>query len=216
MQNIKGIIWDLDGVLIDSEKHHRNAEIATLKEFDVDLSHDFIKAHMGCTLKAYMEAVVEPYNMDISAEELVDRHRIVLQKYYSEIFPMVPHADVVLEELRRNYAIGLATSAERSAAEGALNHFGLLKFFEEGVCGNEVVNGKPDPEIFLKCAEKLEISAGEAVVVEDAENGFRAAKDAGMMLIARRAVHNEHQSFSLADYVVDDLLDIPKILTKLS
>jgi len=208
----KAIIWDLDGVILDSEKYHANIEIATMKKFGADLTEEIVREYTGTTVKHYFEALVKRFHLDVDPQVIMKRHEELLKKYYAELFPMVPHADTVLKAFSGKYKMAVGTSAIRREAQSALKRFDLLQYFEALVCGDEVVNGKPDPEVFLKAAEKLGVKPSECVVVEDAELGMYAAKDAGMKVIVRKAGHNRHKDFSKADYVVTDLLDILKIL----
>lgn len=213
---IKAIIWDMDGVLIDSEKHKVTAEVALLKEHGVDLTMDIARGYMGMELKEYFSELAEVFKVQLPIDEMMVRHHELMQEYYEAVFPMVPHAKTVLEEMKDLYDYGLATSSSRDAAIVGLNRFDLMVFFKAATFGTDVIFGKPNPEIFLRTAEELSIAPNEIVVIEDSVNGFVAAKDAGMRVVARRAGHNASQDFSLADFVIEDLLDIPKVLQKFS
>lgn len=214
---IKAIIWDMDGVLVDSEKDHRNAEIATLREFGVKLSHEDIKAkYMGYKLKEYFEKIAEDFKLDLPIDEVVARHRAVLDHYYSEVFGVVPHAEEVLRDFREaGFLMALATSAVESSARHCLDRHGLTQFFDALTFGSDVVNGKPAPDIYLLAAKKIRVSSAECIVIEDAYNGFVGAKAAGMKVIGRRAAHNDTMDFGLADYVIEDLTDIEGIISSL-
>lgn len=212
---IKALIWDMDGTLIDSEKHHTNGEIATFKEFGVDVTHEIIKEFMGYSLREYVEAVCERFNVQAPVEEVLKRHREVTDEYYSQLFPMVPHAREVIEKLGENYLQAVATSAEKISAEKALKRIGVYDLLQAHSYGSEFAQSKPNPEIFLKTAEKLGVKPEECVVIEDSTSGMAAARAAGMRLIARRAGHNQHVDFSVADFVVEDLLDVEKIVNSL-
>lgn len=216
MTKIRAIIWDMDGTLVDSEKYYANGEIATFKEFCPEVSFETLQEYMGWTLKETAVDLVKRFNLSVTPETIIERHKEVLDKYYGEIFPAVPHAEKILAELQEKYLLGLATSAGKASAEAALERLGLLKYFVASTYGSEVSRGKPDAEIFLTTAEKLGVSVSECVVIEDSLPGFNAAKSAGMKLIARKAMHNLKQDFSLADAVVEDLLEVPGVLKNLT
>jgi beta-phosphoglucomutase-like phosphatase (HAD superfamily) len=129
---------------------------------------------------------------------------------------LAPNAKELLQSLSPDYLLGLSTTSSRWSAESILKNFGLLEFIKASTCGDEVSQLKPDPEVFLKTIESLGALPGETVVLEDTVNGMRGAKAAGAVVIARKAGHNEHQDFSVADYVVEDLMDVIGIIKKLS
>lgn len=213
---IKAVIFDLDGVLIDSEKHHVNAEISMFRKYGIDFTHDAAKNYYGLGVRRFFEEVAKDFGVELPIEELLAEHKVIIEKYYSEVFPMSPNADVLLAGLSGKYQIGVSTSAARENAIAALKKHDLFQYIEELTGGDEVKNGKPDPEIFLKTAEKLGVSPGEAVVIEDAYSGMCGAKDGGMLVIGRRAAHNTDIDFGRADFVVEELTDIIPLLEKLN
>jgi HAD superfamily hydrolase (TIGR01509 family) len=214
MKNISAIIWDFDGVLIDSEPYHIEAEFETTKRFGIPLSMDVAKQYFGLKLEDYFHDLALRYGNTVSVEEMIRAHYETLRKYYIEIFPLIPHVIDVLGRLKERFLIAVGTSREKELAMLALERFSLVRFFDVIVCGDEVKKGKPDPEIFLRAASRIGCAPDEVCVVEDAESGFRAARDAGMKLIARRGEHNADSDFSMADVVVEDLREIPPLLMK--
>lgn len=224
-KEIRAIIFDMDGVLVDSEKQHINVEIATFREYGISITQEIAKEYFGTTVRDYIAAIGERFGMNWDSEELeevISKHSKNLKKYYAEVFPLVPHVREVLEKLKLSgkYRIGLATSSSKENAEAVLSRHGVLDFFEERTFGDEVENGKPDPEIFLKTLEKLnentlnfeEILPGNCVVIEDSGRGMQGAKTAGMKVIARKAGHNAHYDFKDADFIIEDLYDLEEIL----
>jgi sugar-phosphatase len=124
----------------------------------------------------------------------------------------VPHLREVLERLEAILPMGIATNRERELLEIALDRFSLSPFFRAVVCKEDVGKGKPAPDSFLLAASALGADPRKTFVVEDSATGFQAAKGAGMKLIARRAAHNGHLDFTPADFVVEDLRDVVKIV----
>lgn len=129
---------------------------------------------------------------------------------------LVPHLQKTFEVLKKDYRFGLATSLDKKAAKEVLIRLGIFDYFDERTYGSEVSYGKPDPEIYLTTADKLGMTPAEVVVVEDSAECFAGIKNAGMKLIARRAGHNSKSDFSLADAVIEDLLDVPEVLRNLT
>lgn len=217
MTHVKAIIWDMDGVLIDSEPHHIQAEIDTFKKHGAELTQEKDKEYLGRKFIEQFSELRDYFKLNIPLEDLMDSHRETIRKCAKEVFAIVPHVESTLKELEQKGILNaLATSAEKELSDIFLNRFQLSAFFEVVITGEDVQIGKPNPECFLQAAQKLGIKPEETIVVEDSENGFRAAKNAGMLLIARKAEHNLDIDFSLADYIVEDLREIPNILNKLN
>ena len=212
MTPIKAIIWDMDGVLVDSEEMHVQAEAVTLKHYGIDLKFEDIGDFMGMRLRDYFKALGEHFGVDLPIDELMDHHVKNLEIYYGEKFPPVPNVKETLEKLAPNYKMALATSMEHKMANIYLKRMEIESYFQVVIGGNDVQNGKPDPEVFAIAAQKLGVTPEESVVVEDATNGIKAGKAAGCTVIARSAHHNAEQDLSLADHIIKDLLEIPVYL----
>ncbi|MFW6181716.1 MAG: HAD family hydrolase [Spirochaetota bacterium] len=208
------MIWDLDGVLLDNELQHIDAELQTFEKFGLQVPRETAEQYMGIRLEDYFRAIARRYWVRAPVDVMTRAHLGTLRRYYGEAFPLTPHADRVLEELGASRVQALATNRERELALLALERFGLLGRFQAAVYGDEVVRGKPDPEIYLKAASLLGVEPSACTVIEDSVNGLAAAKGAGMRVIIRLGGHNRHVDFTGADQVVDDLREIPAILRR--
>jgi beta-phosphoglucomutase-like phosphatase (HAD superfamily) len=213
---IKAVIWDFDGVLIDSEPHHIEAETETLKHFGFRLTRSVALEYLGVKLEDYFSDIADRFNINASVDEMISSHYNTLIRYYREVFPLVPHAVEVLEELKSGYIMSVATSREKQLARLAMERFSLLKYFGSVVYGDDVKQGKPDPEPFLTVAKQMDVSPESAVVVEDSSSGVKAAIDAGMIVIVRLASYNRDLDFSSSDYTVEDLREIPPLLKQIN
>jgi HAD superfamily hydrolase (TIGR01509 family) len=214
--HIRAVVWDFDGVLLDSELLHIEAEFETFRTFGFQIPVETAKEYFGVKLRDYFEDVVRRFGPECSLEEMILKHYNTLVRYYRDVFPLTPHARPVLGELKGRYAMALATSRERELAQLALKRHGLEPFFDTLIFGEDVSAGKPDPEPFLRACRLLGVEPGEAVAVEDAEAGFASARRAGMRIIARRAAHNCDLDFSGVQGVVDDLREIPPLIERMS
>ncbi|MFA5842836.1 MAG: HAD family phosphatase [Candidatus Gracilibacteria bacterium] len=211
-KKIRAILWDMDGVLIDSEAYHIRAENETLKEYGIHVTPEISKPLMGCTFADYFKGVAAYFKKDLPTAKILRDHAKRLENYAQNIFPLVDHAPEVLEKLSHHYLMALATSSSHALAHTIVNRLNAKKIFKAILTGDDIQKGKPNPEIFLKAADRLGVPPEQCAVIEDSLNGFRAAKAAGMFLIARKAEHNEHQDFSLADGIITDLKEIKKAL----
>ncbi len=208
------VIWDLDGVLLDNEIQHIDAELRTFREFGIPVTRQAAEEYMGIRLNEYFRAVAVRYRAGVRVQAMTRAHLDTLRRYYGEIFPLTEHAGRVLEEIGGFTRQALATNRERELALVALERFGLLRRFEAAVYGEDVKRGKPDPEIYLKAAALLEAAPSACTVIEDSVNGMTAAKKAGMRVIIRRGEHNRGVDFAGADHVVEDLREIPRMLKR--
>jgi HAD superfamily hydrolase (TIGR01509 family) len=212
MKKPQAIIWDFDGVLIDSEILQIKAEIETARKFGIPLTPEIAEEYIGYKMQDYFSMLVRRFNINVPVFKIIEEHSKTLYHYYKEVFPLAPHAEEVLNELGSEYRQGLATNRERELALASLRRFGLMDFFQAMVFGEDIDHGKPDPEPYLKVAGRLGINTELCVAVEDSTLGFQSAKKAGMLVVARKAEHNRNFDFSQADYVIEDLREIPLIL----
>lgn len=205
---IKAIIWDMDGVLVESEAMHVQAEAETLKQYGIDLTKIDCKQFMGMGLKQYFEEIGKKFGRKLPVDEIIQKHSETLRGYYSNKFPIVPHAPEVVRALSKRYPMALATSMRRRLADLYLARLKITDCFTVIVGGDEVTRTKPDPEVFLVAARKLGVDPRDTVIIEDSTHGIHAGKAAGAIVIARKADHNKNQDFSQADHIITDLQEL--------
>ena len=184
MSSIEAVVFDLDGVLIDSE-HVWDEARQRLAEERGGRWHEWASRDMmgmsSVEWSAYMRDVVglrEPAE-EISAE-VVRR----LEAIYREELPLAVGAVEAVERLAGRWPLGLASSSNRELIDLALELSGLDRFFGATVSSEEVPRGKPSPDVYLEAARRLGVGASRCAAVEDSENGILAAKAAGMCVLA--------------------------------
>lgn len=214
---IEAVIWDIDGVVLDTEEIHAKTESETARAFGIEIAPREVGGlYSGVGIETELADMAKRFNIYMPLDQALEIRRQILERYLQEDIPIVPYAREVLLGLSSQFKQGFVTSSPRYFIERALNKLDLLSLFQARVYSDDVQNKKPDPEPFLKAAGILQVEASRAVAVEDSVSGFKAAKAANMLLITRRASHNQHLDFSLADYVVEDLREIPQLLTSLN
>jgi HAD superfamily hydrolase (TIGR01509 family) len=212
---IQALVWDYDGVLLDSEPLHIEAEIETFGKFNFRPPMHVMKQYFGIKLEDYFGDMAKRYGLQSSLQDMIKAHYETLIRYYSEVFPLNPHALEVLDGLAKCYVMAIATSRERELAQLSMKRWSLGSYFKSIVYGDDVEAGKPDPEPYLRVCEILNVLPSSAVAVEDAEAGFESARRAGMYVIALKWGHNRGMDFSRANRVVEDLREIPELLQQL-
>ncbi|MBI2593283.1 HAD family phosphatase [Candidatus Daviesbacteria bacterium] len=218
LRNIKAILWDMDGVLVDSEDMHPILESETAKHFGMDFSPEKVRElYLGVQLEnEFNDMIKKSGQSNVTYDQMRKIRDRLLKEYLEKGINSIPHAEEVVSSLSSQYKQALVSSGERFWGENALDKLKLLKYFNVVIFGEDVENHKPYPEPFLKAARVLGLNPSECLVVEDSWNGLQAGKGAGMKVIGYKTSHNQDLDFSLADFVIEDLREIPGILdTKL-
>ncbi len=208
---LKAVIFDMDGVLIDSEPLHFTAIESVLRKYGIEIAPDFLDQFVGDTNERVWASVKERFLQlnkpitDYIAEQL--EHTLIhLRK--DNYQPIAGVLDL-LETIQKNdLAIGLASSSPPVIISNFIDHLKLKPYIGQWVSGNEVEESKPAPFIYLKAAERLHISPEEGVAVEDSFFGVTAAKAAGLKCIGYQNPEAIAQDLSQADAIVQRMEDI--------
>lgn len=205
---IKAVIFDLDGVLIDSSKEHYLAWKRLFKEKGILINKQIFKEIFGMGNKEILGKILKRELSEKELEEFSD----LKEKYYRQymrgksIRPMLG-MKALLENLKQRFKMSIATSTPRENLNLILEKLKIKEYFEALATGDEVAKGKPNPDIFLLAAKKLGEEPQRCVVVEDALSGVEAAKRAGMKCIAITTTRKRNE-LEKADYIIDNLNEI--------
>lgn len=213
---IKAVIFDLDGVIVDSEHIHVEAEKQTMLKYDVRISSEELRKYTGSTAKFMFAELIEKYKLDTTVEEIFNEKEEVLFKLLeADTHPTKGVIELIRKLEQRNLKLGIASSAHKRLVEYVLRKLGIKHVFESIMSSEDIVHCKPNPEIFLMSADKLGVSPNECVVIEDAELGVKAAKNAQMKCVGYRNPNSGNQDLSKADIIVDDFskLDLQRLLS---
>lgn len=182
---IDAVIFDLDGLLIDSEVISYQLYQGLLNEYGRSFTiEDYAKNYSGKTELANMEAVVSNYQLPISIQEGLDYTLLREKEYFIKRVSLKSGVRELLDYLKKhNYRIALASSSTKERALFALVQHGIDCYFDEMVFGTEVEKGKPNPDIFLKACEKLKVNPENCLVLEDSEAGIQASYSAQIPVI---------------------------------
>ena len=199
------IIFDMDGVLIDSEPLHQLAEKKLLKEYGVEVDTDELLQYMGRSTEKLLNDFIEAYHLDVDYPTLFSKHKTNLIDIFDkqvQTIEGIPEFLSVLESHQIPFA--LASSSNLQLIHTVLNHFGWQARFTQVVSGEEIINGKPAPDIFLETAKRLNTTSDNCVVIEDSGAGVRAGKAAGMRTIGFHSPNSHQQDISMADLEIHD------------
>ena len=183
--SIDSVIFDMDGVIIDTEEVWNNVR------------HDFTRAHrghwtreldqpavMGASSMEWATSMRDNNGVDLSPQEIYEGIIGELKERYSRHLPVIPGAPEAIARLARDYRLGVASSSPLELIEYALELGGLRGHFACVVSSDEVARGKPEPDVYLEACLRLRTSPERAAAVEDSSNGIRAAYAAGLTVVA--------------------------------
>lgn len=207
---LRGVILDMDGVLVDSEPFIRAAAGRMFAEKGYHVNpHDF-DAFVGTGEDRFIGGVAEKYGIPLLMPQDKERTYAIYLGLIRGRLQALPGVHPFTEECRRlNLKLAVASSADAVKVEGNLHELGLPpQAFDALVNGSEVARKKPYPDIFLAAAERLGLPAAECLVVEDAVAGVAAAKAAGARCLALTTSFPADQ-LTAADWIVADLAHVP-------
>lgn len=208
---LKAVIFDMDGVIMDSEPIHFIVDREIFKELKVTISEVEHQSFVGTIDHDLWAYIQERFMLDLTVDELIEKKRKRYLDYLETQANEVPIPGVValIQDLSAHQIkLAVASSASRKNIELVLKLFKLEQFFQVSVCGDDVTKGKPDPAIFLQAALQLGVNSSECAVIEDARHGVWAAKKAGMKCIGFINPHSGKQELSFADLIISDFVNL--------
>jgi HAD superfamily hydrolase (TIGR01509 family) len=209
------VIFDLDGVLADSEPSWNEIDAKLLAEYGVTYHGEYHRNVLGVSYRLAVEFYKKTFGLSAPTEELMRRRGEIAADFFANRVGLFPSAKTVLEQLRQmNLRLAVATSSMSASARPFLNRHGLTAFFDVIVTGEEIERGKPSPDIYLSAAKKLGIPADACLVIEDALSGIAAAKAAKMRVAAIPDIRfvDPHEYKKQADYVLSSLSEVPPLI----
>lgn len=225
---LKAVIFDMDGVLVDSEPlHYEINKLTAARHCGINLDYEYYKQYIGSTVFFMWDKIKRDFNFDkYSAQELFDLSEVIKEELVStKGYPEVKGAVNFVKSLAGKFKLAVASSSCLSNIENNMKKLGLMNysedfvdlnalenvsklgnenFFDKLVSGTTVKNPKPAPDVFLKTAAELGVEPCECIVIEDSSNGARAAKAAGMACIGFLNPSSGEQDLSMADYLFED------------
>jgi HAD superfamily hydrolase (TIGR01509 family) len=215
--SFRAVIFDLDGVLADSEPCWNQIDAKVLAEYGVTYHGEYHRNVLGVSYRVAVEFYKNAFHIAAPVEELMRRRGEIATEFFANRVDLFPSAKATLEQLREmKLRLAVATSSVSNSARPFLERTGIARFFETIITGDEIGRGKPHPDIYLRTAEKLGVPAAACLVIEDALSGIAAAKAAKMCVAAipdtRFVDQREYQKE--ADYVLGSLSEIPALIRR--
>ena len=206
MSDPKAVIFDMDGVLVDTEPIYISINRTLFAELGVTMSKEKLLTYVGISSGRFWGEIRKDYSLPQSLAELIAQEKERHAAYFSRMpIPEVAGARELITELTgEGISLAVASSSSMATISTILTKTGLISFFPELVSGQDIARGKPAPDIFLLAAERLRISPENCLVIEDSPHGVAGAKEAGMRCVGYANPNSGRQNLSRADMVVDD------------
>jgi len=215
---ISAVIFDMDGVLLDSEPYHDMTTTSILESYGAKGAYEAIRPYVGRTSEDLWRAMKAKYDIPASVEDLVELQwkKNVTGLKDSGLVRSEGLTEVLNYCHEKGIKIAVASSSRQDFVEAVFDHLNLWQYVEVFANGFEVEHGKPMPDIFLLAATRLDIDPERCLVVEDSTAGVQAGRMAGMYTVGYDNPTSGGQNVSAADVVVKKLSEIPEIIEKLS
>lgn len=208
---IKTVIFDMDGVIVDTEPVHKYAYNLHFNELNIEVSEELYSSFTGNSTKNVFQKLKKIYDLQQDIEALVLRKRHLFNEAFDtkeDLFLIEGVEDLIKNLYKTNYQLILASSASNDTINRVFNRFQLDNYFTHKVSGEDFPKSKPDPAIFLHAASLSLFSNENCVVIEDSTNGVVAAKAAGLKCIGYKSKNSKNQDLSKADFIISDFIEL--------
>ena len=209
MKRFEAVIFDMDGLMIDSERVTFECYQERLKDMNLTMDEEFYKTLLGKPIKGIYQRFYDVYGNDFPIQNVIqDVHQLMAERFETEGVPVKKGLVELLHYLKdNNYKTIVATSSNRDRVDKILAQAKITEFFDDSICGDEVTKGKPNPEVFLKSCQKLGVNVDEAIVLEDSEAGIQAAYSGNIDVICIPDMKYPEQEFEKMTTKILDSLD---------
>jgi HAD superfamily hydrolase (TIGR01549 family) len=208
---IKTVIFDMDGVIVDTEPVHRYAYFTQFAELNIDVTEEMYTSCTGLSTRNTFQKLKEIFSINDEVEDLIQRKRIIFNNAFDNKadLKLIEGVEVLIKNLYQNgMQLILASSASKVTISRVFHNY-----FTHLVSGEDFPKSKPHPAIFEHAASLSGTSKENCVIIEDSTNGVKAAKAAEIFCIGYKSLHSKAQDLSLANFVIDhfDELDFDKV-----
>lgn len=209
MSQFKAIVFDMDGLMVDSEPLSQQAWDEYLRPYGHQLTEEIVHNIIGLRADVSTPVIKELFNLPEPVPTIISKRAAIYSQIRANGVPTMPGLHALHAEIaRRNIPWAVATSSPRPHAIEILQHLGLQERCQAIAAGDEVTHGKPNPDIYLLAAERLGIAPQECLALEDSGPGSQAAVNAGMTVIAIPNAQTKTADFSHVHYLYRSLEEV--------
>ena len=208
---LKAVIFDMDGVIVNSEPLHHLAYKNMFKEFKLEVSNSLYESFTGQSTLSICKQLCKIFNLNDDPNLLVQSKRKHFKVIFNNdtSFQMIDGAlELIQDYFDNQITLVLASSASMTNIDRIFQKFNLNKYFKSKISGADLKESKPNPEIFVKAAKLTGHSKEECIVIEDSTNGIVAAKSAGIYCVGYNSFNSKNQNYDNANIIITDLNEI--------
>lgn len=213
---IQTVIFDMDGVIVDTELVHRYAYYQQFGELNIEVPEEMYTSFTGLSTRNTFQRLKDHFQLEQDVEDLILRKRAIFNDAFDskEDLALLDGVENLIKDFHKNgMQLIVASSASKVTIDRVFNRFNLHQYFTHIVSGEDFPNSKPHPAIFLHAASLSIAPKENCIVIEDSTNGVKAAKAAAIFCVGYNSFHSKDQDLTLADVVVNhfDELNFEKV-----
>ena len=208
---IKTVLFDMDGVIVDTEPVHRFAYFEHFKELGINVTEEMFTTYTGNSTRNVFQRIKQEFGLDHEVEDLIQRKRSIFNDAfdYKEDLTLLDGVEDLIKDFHANgIQMILASSASKVTIDRVFRRFNLHQYFSHIVSGEDFPKSKPDPAIFIHAAKLSGDSREHCIVIEDSTNGVKAANAANIFCIGYKSFHSKLQNLDTADMIISSFSEI--------
>ncbi|MFH6942376.1 HAD family hydrolase [Flavobacterium sp. FlaQc-50] len=209
---IKTVIFDMDGVIVDTEPVHRYAYYKQFSELDIEVSEEMYTSFTGFSTRNTFQTLKGHFpTITLEVEDLIQRKRTIFNDAFDtkeDLYLLEGVEDLIKDLYASGIQLILASSASKVTIERVFSRFNLHQYFTDLVSGEDFPQSKPNPAIFLHAASLSKAPKENCIVIEDSTNGVLASKGAGIFCVGYNSPHSKMQDLSASDLIINNFKEL--------